>query len=307
MSRVSSLRAAITDRLAAQWASLGYPLAGPVETSVLDIEAAIAVTATLDTAAGARVRDAAIGWCAAYGAAVNASRLHRVVHELGVTPDQVDALAAEVAAIGGPRWSGVDGRRVVRGERGDVSAARSGMKQMRVRDLAGAPRLVWRLRSAFGVNARADVLAALIVDPHRTSTIGELAQRTRFGKRNVAVAVESMALAGVVEVRRVANRDHVRLPAASPFASWLDLDQSRGIADWTDAWRVALTVARSLDASEAEPTSVQIVEGRATAAALDMAAAEANLPRPDLARVGPAWAVEYERWVEALTEALATF
>jgi hypothetical protein len=287
MPRSSSLGEAIVDRLAAQWIALGCQLAGPPETDVVDLEAAIAATAVLDRAEDARVREAGVDWGVAFGQAVNTSRLKTVAREMDVHDDDLSRFAADVAASGGPRWpvaAGRDGERVGRGN-------------VQVRDLFGPPRLVWRLRSAFGVNARADILAALIADPEGAPTIADLTHSTRFTKRNVAVAVASMDLAGVVEVGRTQNRDRVTLPARSPFRSWLSAPRPGGPVDWVARWNVALRTVAVLDATETAAEAVQLVDARVSVEQLLPDIARARLPRPDLARTGDDFLSEHSRWV----------
>lgn len=295
MARSTRLRDAIADRLAAQWIALGCQLAGPAETDVVDIEALIAATATVDRAVHARVRDAGVDWCVAFGRAVSASRLKTVAREMEVDGDPLSWFAADVAASGGPRWpfaGGTEGQRIARGK-------------VLVRELSGPARLVWRLRSAFGVNARADILAALIADPFGSPTIADLARATRFTKRNVAVAVESMELAGIVDVGRSQNRDHVSLPESSPFRSWLAAPRPGAPRDWVARWHVALATAALLDTTEAASEQVRLVEARVSVERHAAEIARARLPRPDLARTGLAFLDAYEEWVEEIADALA--
>ena len=287
MPRSSSLREAVVDRLAAQWIALGCQLSGPPETDVVDLEATIAATAVLDRAEDSRVREAGVDWGVAFGHAINTSRLKSVAREMEVRDDDLARFAADVAASGGPSWpiaAGRDGQRVGRGK-------------VHVRDLSGPPRLVWRLRSAFGVNARADILAALIADPEGAPTIADLTRSTRFTKRNVAVAVASMDLAGVVEVGRTQNRDRVALPDGSPFRSWLSAPRPGGPVDWVARWNVVLRMICLLDATEAAVEPVQLVEARVSVERLAADVARARLPRPDLSRTGSDFLAEHERWV----------
>ena len=287
MSRSSSLREAVVDRLAAQWIALGCQLSGPPETDVVDLEAAIAATAGLDRAEDARVREAGIDWCVASGQSINTSRLKTVAREMEVRDDDLSRFAADVAASGGPRWPFAAGR----------YGERIGRGKVRVRDLSGPPRLVWRLRSAFGVNARADILAALVTNTGGAPTIADLTRSTRFTKRNVAVAVASMDLAGVVEVGRTQNRDRVTLPDGSPFRSWLSVPRPGGPVDWVARWNVVLRTVGLLDATETAAESVQLVEARVSVEQLLTDIARARLPRPDISRTGVDFLAEHARWV----------
>lgn len=291
MSPPVSLRAAIGNRLAAQWIALGGQLVGEPDRTVIDIEALVVATAEMDEA-DARVREVALDWCIVHGRAVNGSRLKTVAAEVATDEARLGAFAATVAASGGPRWP------VATSGPGHVSRGK-----VVVSDLAAPSRLVWRLRAAFGVNARADILVALAATPDRPLTVADLARRTRFTKRNVAVSVASMALAGVLEVDRFGNEDRVRLAPDFPLRTWLDLPPGAAV-DWTSRWKVALTVLRVADATEAASPAVRAVELRACIAGLLGDLHDAGLPRPDFSIVGAEAAAVYDAWLVRLADVL---
>ncbi len=172
-----------------------------------------------------------------------------------------------------------------------------------VKDLAGPARLVWRMRAAFGVNARADILVALAAAPVHSMTVADLARRTRFTKRNVAVAVSSMALAGVVEVDRFGNADRVRLAPDFPLRGWLDVPP-KALIDWTSRWRVALEMLRVAETVRTATTAVRAVELRAALAELLGVMADAHIPRPGLSVSGAPAAAVYDDWLVRLGQVL---
>jgi hypothetical protein len=173
-----------------------------------------------------------------------------------------------------------------------------------VRDLSAPPRLVWRLRSAFGVNARADILALLLSCPAGTEMrVADIARQTGFSKRNAALAIESMALAGVVETDRKGNSDRVALPVDSPLRAFLP----RPVAspDWTSRWTVAIEVLRLVERLADAPDGVVVVEERLAAESLGPRLRDAGLPRPDLTVRGPAFAATFDSWIGALAAVLS--
>jgi hypothetical protein len=173
-----------------------------------------------------------------------------------------------------------------------------------VRDLVAPARLVWRLRAGFGVNARADVLAALLAAPEPRS-VSDLAARTRFGKRTVAGAVADMALAGLAEVERTGNADRVRLAEGAPLRSWLPAIAAAA-RDEASRWRCVLAALDLAERIEGAPDSARAVEGRTSTDELRAALASGGLPRPDRTVVGPAFAASLDAWLEALAGAVAT-
>jgi hypothetical protein len=168
-----------------------------------------------------------------------------------------------------------------------------------VSDLSGPARLNWRLRAAFGVNARADILVALAMMAEHAMTIADLARATRFTKRNVAVAVSAMALAGVVEADRRGNEDRVRLAEGLPLRPWLAVP-SRAAIDWTARLTVALRLLRAADATAGASLAVRAVELRAAIVELLGHLSEARLPRPDLTVTGSDAAGTFEAWISQL-------
>ena len=294
MSSIDSLRDALANRIAAGWIALGGQLDGAPETSVVDLEALVAVTSRLSPVIDARTRGVALDWCVAYGAFVSSVRLARVAEELD-SSDQVAEFAARVAASGGTRWSLAADRRA---EPGEVR------NRVLVKDIGSDARLLWRLRAAFGVSARADILAALLVSDPRSS-ISDLARRTRYAKRSVAVAVEALALAGLVEVERIGRVDRVRLGPDALVRAWEPGPRQTSPVDVVSRWRVAVSVTSVLAATEDAPAAVAAIERRMSVDALRPAIIAAELPRPDVTVLREGFALEYERWAGLLARSIA--
>lgn len=293
MALSDSLRDALVQRAWAQWVALGVSAVGPAEEQVIDPEALVALTAELkDT--DARLRDTSTDWCIAYGRYVNATRLRRVAEEIGSGADAMGEYAATVAAGGGPQWP-------------MATDPRSGYRN---RDKAhldhfdSAPRFVLRLRAAFGVNARADVLAALALRPGSALTLADVAGITRFTKRNVALTVDALALSGIVELDEVGNQRRVslhrdRLGLLLPAA---DMEP----VDWVDRFRVGLATLQFLIQSRPMKQGVRAIEARALLRNLQPAIRRARLPQPDLSRLGPSFGDAFDEWIERLRLALGT-
>lgn len=283
-----SLRDAAVDRLATQWTALGGQLASRSERSVVDPEALLVATSRLG-GADPRVYEVAVAWCVAFGSVINVSRLRRVASELDGAAS-LGVLAASVRAAGGPGWPFAG-----------IPLITSARRKIVVRDLVAPARLVWRLRAAFGVNARADLMAVLLVTPWPRS-IADLATATRFGKRNVAGAVADMALAGIVETERVGKQDRVRLAPDAPIHAWRPPRTDEGIIDWASRWRVILaTIAVDERTREASPTA-RLVETRTSVEALRSDIIAGCLPRPDVTSAGSGFADAYQRWTADIAE-----
>lgn len=71
-----------------------------------------------------------------------------------------------------------------------------------------------RLRSLFGVSARAEIVRMLLAYPHSAFSAPELALQVNYVRRNVARALESLLRGGLV--RSLADRNTVRFVLARP-------------------------------------------------------------------------------------------
>lgn len=287
------LRDALVQRAWAQWIALGVSAVGRPEKYVVDPEALVALTAALGDA-DARLRDTSIDWCIAYGRYVNTTRLRRVVEEMGTRPESIGEYAATVAAGGGPRWPMASDPRPGYRSRGKAH----------LDHLDSVARLILRLRAAFGVNARADVLAALALRPDAALTLADLARITRFTKRNVALTVDALALAGLVELEVVGNERRAGL-RRDRLRPWLPTARVEPVA-WVDRFRVGLATLRFLDGQQRTRQGVRAIEARVLVRDLQPAIRRAFLPQPNTERLGKAFGDAFDEWVERLTLALGT-
>lgn len=292
MSASDRLHAALLDRLAAQWIALGVTLVGRTEEGLVDLEALIAMTAEIGSD-DSRIYEGALDWCTRYGEAVNVGRLRTVASDIGVDPARLGGYAALVASAGGPRW------RIP----GDAVSGYVPRGKVHVRDLRTAARLVWRLRSAFGVNARADIVAILAASGPQEMTLADLARLARFTKRNVALSARSLALAGVIEVDRVGNEQRVRLTRHPGFRSWLD-PVPAGYIDCVSRYAAALHLLRFAMPASASPR-VRAIEAHALAARVGPLVRRSGLPEPDTSQVGEAFNAAFETWLAELATAFA--
>jgi hypothetical protein len=240
----------------------------------------------------ARVYEGALDWCIAYGWAVNAGRLKVGAREIAGDSTALHDFAALVAGGGGPAWSVANGARKPCQARGKVH----------VRDLRSPAVMCWRLRAAFGVAARADILTVLFTTPMASLSQADLARATRSSKRNVANAVRALALADLVEVDRIGNEQLVRLTQVKGFRDWLG--QAPSFVDWTTRFAVAAAVLR-FDEPPDQPAIVRAVEARAMIERLLRSIRQSDLPVPDTSQLGERFAEAFADWRNALALEIA--
>ena len=284
----SSLKGALLNRAWIQWAALGVDATVERDDAVVDPEALIALTAELGDA-DARLRDLSTDWCVAYGRYVNGSRLKQVARELGTPADAIGEYVATVAAAGGPAWPmGTRPRQdYVRRDKARLDSAET------------RARLRIRLRAAFGVNARADILAALLAAWPGGLNAADLARITRFTKPSVASALDALLLAGLVTARSVGNERRFTVPPKVAILPGLrpPLPQP----DWVDRFGVALEVLRFTQREDMS-TRVRGIEARRLIDLLADRISTERMPMPDLDAVGDDFAAAFDRWIVYLVD-----
>jgi len=286
----SSLQSALLNLAWIQWIAFGVDAVGERDDTVVDPEALIALTAELGDA-DARLRDVSTDWCVAYGRYINGSRLKQVARELGTQPEAIGEYVATVAAAGGPAWPMATEPRPEYAKRGKA----------RLDSARSRSRLRIRLRAAFGVNARADVLAALLAAPQSGLSVADLARKTRFTKPSTAFAVDALVLAGLLDARTVGNER--RLVLTKPGEILPGLRPPVVQPDWVARFGVALAVLR-FDRQERMSPSVRSIEARRLVEGLLARIKSEGLPEPDLDAFGDPFSNALDRWVVQLVDSL---
>jgi hypothetical protein len=284
----SSLQGALLNRAWIQWTALGVEATAERDEAVVDPEALIALTAELADA-DARLRDLSIDWCVAYGRYVNGSRLKQVVGELGTPAPLIGTLVATVAEAGGPAWP-------------MATAARTDYQRRnkaRMETAVPPARLRIRLRAAFGVNARADILATLLAaSPHELST-ADLARAARFTKANIASAVDALVLSGLVTERWAGNERRLSLQPNVPILAGLVPPVAQ--PDWVTRFGICLAVWR-FESREFGSSLVRAVDGRRLVDELLPRLLADGAPLPSLNEPAEAFERALDRWIVSLVD-----
>ncbi len=234
-----------------QWAALGAPVSGGAvqARAIVDPEALVLVSCVLRD--GERRLDDVLAWWATAGAPLmSVQRITTLRKQFPASAQGgLTAFARAVVDAGDPRWRSLaaqaegEDELLGRGKRGgDVS-------------LISAPALMLRLRSAFGVGVKADLLAVLLGLGGASATVRTLAAATGYTLAAVRRAAQEMTAA------RIAHRTLSRpvTYAADPR----DWEVLLGFRPGTDApaWRyfaqlfafVAAVIEWSDEASSVSP------------------------------------------------------
>jgi hypothetical protein len=241
------VRDLILDTLWSLWAELG---AGGWErrhpATAVDVEPLIIATnyprlQHLDR----RLLEQALDWSITNVRLVSAVRLRNLLKDF---PPQLaesfGAFAATVRGEANANWPGD----------GTALRARSAVSPF-ARDRAPLPDLTrpsllqLRLRAAWGVSARAEIIRLLLGEPSSFLSVSELAAGAAFGRDNVADAVEMMARASIVRERgtrgsrryQLAKREPGAMRDHDPWAALLG-PLPDTFPDWAARFRIMLAV-----------------------------------------------------------------
>lgn len=252
------LERSLVDLAWSHWTELGVSGWGPgsavrsaAREVAVDPEPLIFLTASLGRA-DPRLRDEATDWCVAFGRYISKVRLKNLLR-LGIGDlDEYAKFAATVnrhARLGWPRGDG-PGRAFQPTHRSELA----------VRGRPSAIRL--RARLLFGVSARAEILVLLSSEQWQGSTATELAERARYGRRNVVEALDALVAVGLV--RQIDAPTARRYALADPNAIHGILGPVPAHAiDWALAfdacWR-ALSTVRAHGESSPNVRSIEAVK-----------------------------------------------
>lgn len=148
-----------------------------------------------------RLRDEATDWCVQYGRYVSAVRLRNLLASASQeTHTAFGTLAATVNAHARLNWPAATTPRPYRPTRRSM-----------VTDFCRPALVVLRLRAMFEVGARGELVGVLLSRPSAWLSASDLAPEAGYTKRNVAEALDSLRMAGVLDVRYIRNTMRFRL------------------------------------------------------------------------------------------------
>ncbi len=178
-----------------------------------------------------RLRDEATDWCVRNWRHVSVVRLRNL---LRVNESEQTSTWGEFAATVN-RFSGAAKWPHATTERSYTVTGRSALRPLSERSM-----IYLRMRSIFGLGARAEVLRYLLLT-HERSTASMLAAQTNYTKRNVADACDSLAQAGVLRSKQVGNRLYFSLADEAALATFLG-PAPHILPDWAALLRVVNTL-----------------------------------------------------------------
>jgi DNA-binding transcriptional ArsR family regulator len=200
----------------------------------IDPEPLILFTSLLK-GADPRLRDESIDWCISNLKLLSVARLRNLLKEVNQdSHDDFYEYASIINSNSPARWPLGKSTLPKKFRRSKKSA---------LSDL-GRPALIHlRLRSLFGVGARAEIIAALLARPGLDMSSADLARLNKYTKRNVADIMESLKIGGLVKATRTGNQVRYRLDRRQKL---IDLIGSLPSAfpSWTPIFHLLHTILR---------------------------------------------------------------
>ncbi len=231
------------------WSQLGVSgWSAQHQSWFVDPEPLILFTAWLgDT--DARLRDEATDWCVQFGALISGTRLTNLLGQTSAdTQTRFGEFAATVREHSAVRWRGATTPR---------SFSPTG--RSRLESTSAPSRLSLRLRTVFGVGARAELIRLLIASDPNPQIASDLVQGSAFKKRNVAEALQTLSLGGVLTANRVRNQ--LRYTLSKPAAWQPLLGEFPSVwPRWTLILPLMARVVDQLELLESLPDRVRRVE-----------------------------------------------
>lgn len=186
-----------------QWTALGVAGVAPLPEHGLDLEALIAFTPFV-SAADPRLERECLDWCVRIGPHhISVSRLRRIARmsQPYADPQIADLPSIAILAVGG------------RADRLDLSG------KSRPPRLEHPALIQLRSRHIFGVGARADAVTALVMNRREMVRLSSMGPG--YTKRAMALVMEDLTSAGVVEKVIMNQAAHYRLIKEAPLRSLL--------------------------------------------------------------------------------------
>jgi hypothetical protein len=216
---VTRLREAATDAAWRQWcavSSLPPPSGSGRASSVIDPEALVLASLALRDRER-RLWDVLVWWAGTGARLLSVQRMKRLLREYRSEDERrLREFALQAMWRGDRRWGSLVGR-AVREVREAAPIAREKSFGPRSR-LVEPAALLFRLRAAFGVGARSDLLAFLISMRGTGCPIRRIAEATYYTARTLSAAADEMALARIIHASGGRPVEYHVRPGA-----WVDL------------------------------------------------------------------------------------
>ncbi len=217
-----------------------------------------------------RLREEALDWCRSYHSFISISRLKTLAKELGnETIHSLSLFAATLNSVSGANWP-------ILIPTPPLKFRPSGKSELPKFDSPAL--LVLRLRSLFGVGARADLMAFFLTREENDYAISDTVE-IGYSKRNLADMLDGFAKAGIFDVHLQRNQQRYRFAHREEFSKILH--PIPAIApSWRHFLEVILKLRNCIRSYEKKSEDTKVIELRNTFTALEESLRRLSLNPP---------------------------
>jgi hypothetical protein len=262
------------------WTALGVSGVVPPPDTAVDPEALILLTAVIADH-DPRLRDEALDWCVQFGKQfIAAGRMRTLSRSLDAeAAARCHVFAATVNAAAGTHWPSDSAK----------ARALSPSGKSRLSRLDTPQRALLRVRCAFGMTARAEVLLSMLTQWNpsnhvKASSFVELG----YGKTAAATTLDELTLAGITSRRTIGNANAYQLRRPGELKKLLEpLPVRQG--DWHLRLILLIAAVRLEEVLAKKSPIVQSVEARKFVEARTQVLARLSLEPPAIADPRQYW------------------
>lgn len=242
-----------------------------------------------------RLLNEALDWCARYHSLISISRLKTLAKALG--KDFIEALSifsATLNSISQSHWPLLT-------QASPLPFAPSGKSQLP--PLQSPALLYVKLRSLFGVGARADVIAFCLMEKKSDFAVSDTVD-IGYTKRNLADVLEGFARAGIFEVWTVRNQLRYAFAKRDQIANIMG-PLPEFAPSWRHVFEVLLILRTCIQKTARQSESTKVVEVRNTLIALEETLHKLNLTVPPMQSDFHAYWNSFTEWILGIAQSLA--
>ncbi len=234
-----------------------------------------------------RLRDEALDWCSRYHRFISVSRLRTLANDLSsIVNEPLSVFSATLNSISQAHWPVLM----------DVNPLKfSPSRKSQPPKLELPALLSLRLRSLFGVGARADLISFFLIREKNDFAISDTTE-IGYSKRNLAEILEGFAQGGILSAFPLRNQLRYQFTKRNQILN-LSGKLPEHMPDWRTILEVVFTLRASIKQIETKSESTKIVEIRNLLLNLESPLRKLNLSPPPMQKDFEAYWTDFADWI----------
>ncbi len=242
-----------------------------------------------------RLRDEALDWCSRYHRFISVSRLRTLAHDLGsIVTEPLSIFSATLNSVSQAHWPVLTNVKPLK----FVPSCKSKPPKLELPAL-----LPLRLRSLFGVGARADLISFFLIQEKNDFAISDTT-RIGYSKRNLAEVLDGFAQSGILSAFPLRNQLRYQFTKRNQILN-LSGKIPEHMPDWRTILEVVLSLRDSIERIETKSESTKMVEIRNLLIKLESPLRQLNLSPPSILADFEAYWKAFAEWILQFLEPLA--